>query len=433
MAGSEAISVSANSRWNFRVVALCFSALSLSFPVAWISIAKLVMVLLFLVEIARGVRKNSQLSVDWQSLRLAYVIPWLIVLMFSSLAWTVADLNTGLHSVVKHSKLIFILVPILLIRNLSEAQIVFRAFAIGQIFLMLSAWLIFLNAPLPWATHSGGKNVVFSTYLDQSMIMATSSAVFFHLRKSGAWSWWLGIACSVSALANVLFLLEGRTAYVIVVALAGLAVAWSCPPLWRKRVYGLAAIAILVCIAWAYLHAQQNVLTQHSSERSGDAVRVYKEPNAALSSDEWRLNAWHRSLQAMALAPIAGTGAGSWKTAIAPFEGDHFVAVFGRNTIGTPHQEYLLWGVEFGILGCIALLLLFAVAVRDARKFEDSTTRALWSVLAACMISCLFNSVLYDALIGDYFCITLGLLFALGMQQQGNTLKAHSKPGAAST
>ena len=39
---------------------------------------------------------------------------------------------------------------------------------------------------------------------------------------------------------------------------------------------------------------------------------------------------------------------------------------------------------------------------------------ALQSTVVALAIACAFNSSNYDALIGDFFCVLLGLLLALG-------------------
>jgi hypothetical protein len=397
---------------NFRLLAVCFAAMAISLPIAWISLAKLILALALLVEVARRTLKNEAPS-PLQSLKLAQFIPWAIVLMFVSLLWTAADLETALQSVIKHSKLIFILVPAVLIRNWKDARIALLTFSVGQIFLMMSAWLIFFGVPLPWATHLGGRNAVFSTYLDQSIILATSTAVFWHLRDVLIWPKKLAMVCAISALANVLFLLEGRTGYVIVMAVVGLAVAWQCPARWRKPMYGLATVMVVACVGWAYLHAQQAPI--HGNDALG---RDYLEPGSGLTSDAWRLHAWRRSAQAIGSAFLLGSGTGSWKSAIAPFEGERFIAIFGTSPISNPHQEYLLWGVEFGVIGIAALLAFFGLAARDSRQFDPRIAYTLWSVLAACAVACMFNSVLYDDLIGDYFCITLGLLFSAGLHQR---------------
>ena len=398
--------------WNIRLVVVCFAALAISLPIALVSLAKVFLTVAFLIELTRRAFKNEASS-PLQPLQMARFIPWAIAFMFVSLLWTSADMNTALQSVIKHGKLIFILVPVVLIRSWKEARIALIAFAVGQIFLMLSAWLISFGVPLPWATHTGGRNAVFSTYLDQSIIFATSAGVFGHLRSIQVWPRILAIVCAVSALANVLFLLEGRTGYVILMAVVGLAAAWQCPARWRKPMYALAAMMVVACIGWAYVYAQQAPV--HGDDSLG---RNYIEPGSGFTSDAWRLNAWHRSLQAIQAAPLLGTGTGSWKSAIAPFAGERFIAIFGKSPISNPHQEYLLWGVEFGVLGCAALLAFFGLVARDARLFDKPIRLAIWSALAACAVACMFNSVLYDDLIGDYFCITLGLMFSLGLQQK---------------
>ena len=80
--------------------------------------------------------------------------------------------------------------------------------------------------------------------------------------------------------------------------------------------------------------------------------------------------------------------------------------------LGNPHQEYLLWTVELGVIGTALLCAALYALYRDSRLLETPARRAFQSILAALALACLFNSVLYDALIGDFFCVALGLLLA---------------------
>jgi len=48
---------------------------------------------------------------------------------------------------------------------------------------------------------------------------------------------------------------------------------------------------------------------------------------------------------------------------------------------------------------------------------EAPHARALQSTLVALAVACLFNSTLYDGLIGDFFCVLIGLLLALGLSK----------------
>ena len=83
--------------------------------------------------------------------------------------------------------------------------------------------------------------------------------------------------------------------------------------------------------------------------------------------------------------------------------------------MSNPHQEYLLWGVELGVFGIILLLSFFICLLRDSLKFSINIQRSMIAVTLATACACLFNSTLYDGLIGDYFCVILGLIFAWGI------------------
>jgi O-antigen ligase len=134
------------------------------------------------------------------------------------------------------------------------------------------------------------------------------------------------------------------------------------------------------------------------------------------SSSGWRLNAWHRSLQAIQTSPGLGHGVGSWAVTVKQLQGSNATQVFGPGQASNPHQEYLLWGVELGVGGIVLLLALLLSVIRDSRHFTPSVQRAVLSTLAAMAVACLFNSTLYDDLMGDYFCVVLGLLLALGLK-----------------
>lgn len=402
-------------RWSLRLSIVCLAAVAVSLPIAWVSIAKLLMVLVFLAATTRRLWAKDRYALP--DLRLNKGLAVVMALLFASLIWTTADCDTALQSLTKHGKLVFMLLPVLLLRNLWEAQIALRAFAVGQLILLASSWLVFAGVPLPWVIYEGGRNAVFSTYLDQSVILASSAAIFWHLRGSGLWPRWLAVLCTVAALANVVWLLDGRTGYVLAVGLVALAVAWQFPARWRPLLYGLAAVLLVASTAWAYWHAQQG---QGPNILPGESRR-YAYPDSGIGSDGWRLNAWHRSLQAVQQSPVIGTGAGSWKAAVLPFEGESYRVNFGPAPLGNPHQEFLLWAVEFGLIGCAALLACLLLAALDARRFDPPVARALWSLLAACLVAGMFNSVLYDDLIGDFFCIATGLLLALGVHSPNKT------------
>jgi len=151
-------------------------------------------------------------------------------------------------------------------------------------------------------------------------------------------------------------------------------------------------------------------------------VSAYLEKPTATTSTGIRLYFWKSSLEAMAQNPYIGSGAGSWTTQYNENERLKNPDFETLKVASNPHQEFLLWGVQLGV-GGILLLLAFLSAVRkDLREMDEPIARAGQSVLAALVVSCLFNSSLYDAHIGSFFCLSLGVLLAYGIHA-GNESK----------
>lgn len=396
--------------WNVRLVVVCLAALSVSLPIAWISLAKVLLFVLGMVYLVASHwtgRRDTALPRLWTT----YAILALLIASALSLLWTEADLESALYSYVKHAKLMGILLMVAFIRTLREARTALKFFAGGQVFLLLSSWLMFLGVPIPWVGDVATKYVVFSTYLDQSIMFAAAAAVFWHMRNEGLWPQWLGTISALLALTNALLLLEGRTGYLVALTSLSLGLMWAMPKRFRMATMVLTpAVALLVLsLVSAQVHER---ITKIISE----GVNYSQSQQVAVAdSAGWRLNAWRRSLQAMDDAPLRGHGVGAWTPAVKQFEdGQRATQLFGEGNHSNPHQEYLLWGVELGIGGLVLLLGMMLCVARDAMQFPDSTQRATLSVLAALAVACLFNSTLYDDWIGDFFCISLGLLIAAG-------------------
>ena len=149
-----------------------------------------------------------------------------------------------------------------------------------------------------------------------------------------------------------------------------------------------------------------------------DEVQTYSTQQKSDTSSGIRLELWRRAIVMIVDHPLAGLGVGSWSTAYNRVELEKNPAQKLINGNGNPHQEYLQWGVQLGLPGIALLLGLFAAVFHDTRQLEPDVARAAQSTLVALMVACLFNSSLYDALIGDFFCVILGLLLALGTYRQ---------------
>lgn len=403
---------------GLRLFVICLVAVSVSLPMAWISLGKLLLFvtcLIFLcLVLLRGTRDTA--------IRKLWTTPavLLILLAFAlSLIWTVAPTDIALLAYTKHSKLLEIAMLLVLIRNGREARIAMLAFFASQAFFILSSWAMATGFRVPWATSSLTPQtayVVYSTYLDQTLIFSAAAAVFWHLRQDWGSAAWLAVALAIAAIANNLFLQEGKTGYIATLMILTLIIMWEIPKKWRMLVFVLAPAAIGMAMYEGSAKFQAKVAQIMNESQSYSA-----EGNNA-SSSGFRLHAWRRSLEAIAEEPLTGHGVGSWTQSVKRIEGANANKVFGNGDSSNPHQQFLLWGVELGVAGSLLFIVLLAALMRDAMRFEGPVQRATLSVVAVMVVACLFNSSLYDALIGDFFCVTLGLLLALGVR--GDTVSA---------
>ncbi len=380
---------------------------------AWVSLAKLPLFILGLVVISASVFKHDALArvPDLWSTRVVL----LVTAMFSlSLLWTQTTTSVALTSLVKHSKLIEIVIVGSLIRTRREALLALSVFLVGQAFLILSSWVMVAGYRVPWATSDiepRYKSVVFGTHINQTLIFAGSSAVFWHLRSFWPKQQKIFAALALLAIVNILFFQVGKTGYIAAIAVLTLAAMWQMAVKWRLAVFVI--VPLLVYAGSARVQEKVDLIIQESTNfsQSGDKD----------SSSGIRLYAWQRSALAITEKPLSGYGVGSWMVAVThpnPHDTDNFLLDFG---ISNPHQELLLWGVELGIIGLLLFLAWLASLLRDVRQFSDPVRKACVSVIAVMFVGCLFNCTLYDAAIGDYFCIVLGLLMSVGLRTASDT------------
>lgn len=396
--------------WNIRLVLVCLLALSVSLPIAWISLSKVMFVVAGLSYICKSYlygQRDRSLHMLWTP-RLVLVI---VIAFTASLLWTDADMQSALQALGKHIKLLETVLMVVLVRSLVEARIAMAAYALGQSFLLLSSWALFAGIPIPWQTTSTGRYEVFSTYLDQSLMFATSAGVFWHLRNQHIWSRWIGAGLATLALVNTLLLLQGRSGYLVALTTIALTAMWAMPQ--RLRLATLLVTPALLSVGLYLGSGQVHDRVSKIMHETQNFSQVQQISNTE-SSSGWRLNAWWRSLQAVKENPLHGYGVGSWTPTIKRIQGNHADDIFGQGNQSNPHQEYLLWAVEIGIGGAVLLLALFICIARDSMLFPSPIQHAAISVLAATAVACLFNSALYDDLLGDFFCVSLGLLLAMG-------------------
>lgn len=399
-------------RWRVGVATALATALPMS--VSFINLGKALVypTALLVLLLARGGAPRAALARLWT----VRVLLLVLAVFTLGLLWTTASTADALLSWSKHAKLLTLLLLLVLLRTRREATIALGGYFLMSSFGLLLSWLSFHGVPMPWNDHwrhpQDLPGVLSTNQLEQGIITAVYAALCWHLRGIFAWppARPLLVLAALLALANVFYVLPGRTGYLTALVLLALAIWWRAPP--RRRAWALLAGALLIgAVALTSGTVRQRALEVQRELSSyiahaGEVQRVDE-------SSSIRLNFWRRSLQSIAEHPWRGTGPGSWQQRYLHYSGDRVAP--GTETTRNPHQEFLLWGVELGIGGMALLAALLSALARDARRLPVPARHALLSVLAALTVACLFNSALYDSLLGDYFCSLLGLLLAFGI------------------
>jgi O-antigen ligase len=402
---------------NLRTLFVVFLAFSVSLPIALLSLAKTFVFLAALFYLCGSLCAPPP-ALPTIRLRVTVIVLTCMLVWAVSLLWTGANQQDALIAFVKHGKLLTIPILVFLIRNRDEARWGVWSFLSGQTLVLVSSWLMALDVPLFWVTRVSGladpltQYVPYAdSYLDQSIMLATTSGVLWHLaaqQMTAARNW---LRCfALVGLANVLILMPGRTGYLLAIVALCLAAFFEMPPRFRLT----AAVITPVLLGLVLFYTVP--LFQARVDQAANELTSYGSAPDVHSSIGARLNMWKLSVQAIAQQPGTGYGVGNWTPVIKRIYGPGADGLFGEGNGSNPHQEMLLWTVELGIAGTLAFIALFLALVYDTRAFNVPLQRATRSVILMLLLACLFNSPLYDDLMGDYFCVALGLLLALGLR-----------------
>ena len=396
---------------SFRPWPVYLTAAMLPFSLAATNLAKLLMVLFALVTLSMQFVRREPLP-GFSKLRTPMLVGLMLAALSLSLFYTVAPLEDALHDLNKYGKLLLIPLVLVLLRKRREALLALGIYAAVETFVVLSSYLLSMGLDLPWVVKPLWVRIavatVYSSYLDQSIMTVGLATLAWHLRHDfpGRYGSHFAIGLVLLCSVNVLLLLPGRSAQLALLVAMALGLLWAVPGRGRPAAVlaPLLVLAAVLALSPPFKDRLTAVVTESIAYSRGDRTPT---------SSGTRLDLWHRSLQAIQQRPLAGFGAGSWNHVYRRLEGSTLSPALAQ--LRNPHQEYLMWGVQLG-LGGIVLLLAFQLAlVRDAARFRPAIRHATWSMVAIFAVVCLFNSTLFDALIGDYFCFVFGLLLTLGL------------------
>ncbi len=163
------------------------------------------------------------------------------------------------------------------------------------------------------------------------------------------------------------------------------------------------AVAILVALTFSATSVGTQRITNESSTRLRTA-----ESGKANTSLAWRLDKWKMLVPEWERSPVVGRGLGTTVTG-RRIPGNQFAGE-------APHNEYVRYLVETGIVGLAILLWALAILIRrlvDKRSIHgelEADTRNAATLAIVIVIGCLVNSLAESTLLNSPTCYAVALI-----------------------
>lgn len=217
--------------------------------------------------------------------------------------------------------------------------------------------------------------------------------------------WVSGALLLLIGLFEVFYVMQQRTAY-ITLLLALLYLIWVLPIGKLRYKVGFFTVIVLATIItmmtqnpvsnrmnYAFSEVERCYTTLHQTTKDIDDI-----VNHCRSSNGIRLFFYTQAIEQIQSSWLYGHGLGGLNLVTAIKADDQHL-----KPAGNPHNEYLLQGVQLGVIGMGLLLALFIFAYREAWALSSNRRYIFTSIVLMYALSCLFNSFLLDASEGILF------------------------------
>jgi O-antigen ligase len=250
------------------------------------------------------------------------------------------------------------------------------------------------------------RYTVLHDYTQQGIVclllaaMAASFAQTESVRRRKISLWIIVAAAGV----NVVFLLQSRTSYLIVVPLllfwawrliGGRQASWRQITLSLTILIACASIALMTPRVQQRLAKAQQDVVQYSGQREANSMGI-------------RLELWKRTLPIIASAPLLGHGLGQWKPEYEAEVKDF--ANYKDFKMGHPHQEALLILAEQGAVGFALFLTLLVLLARYIGRLRPPQQGFYASLLLIYVTAGLANCLWAVALHRNVFMMLLACI-----------------------
>ena len=363
------------ARWS--VVLLCFSLATSR------SLFSLAGVLVFAGLLLEGQWRDKWLLLKKNVPALAVVA--MVAWFYASAWWTEATPNTWERASNVHWKLLLIPAVVLLIQDERWRNRCWTGFGAGVLVLLAHVYaLVFMV--LPW-TSTQNPDEVFYNPLPQSLaltIFCAGCLSEFFTTSSRAKKIGLTVTFVLASFA-VLNISEQRLGY-----LMWLAGCLTVVFIQLKKSPRLRAWSLLAFLVFCVLIFMSNEKMQNRFGLAIQEIQNYHFENDYTSVGS-RLHMWYSSAGFIQQAPLLGHGMGAYPVVSEAHFQDPDMCLHGCRH---PHNQYLFYTVEFGLIGLALLMFVLYQSFLKHRSMSPESTMPL-VVLVVFVLSSLVETTLW--------------------------------------
>ena len=358
------------------------------------SLATIISVSLVLLWLLSG-----QLKLIPFTLKKNPIAAWSLLLLLCfivGLCYGDATNSDALSMLSKYRELLFIPIVTVFLNAERSRYWAWNAFILSSVLILLISYLMHFG--VLDLNHQGDP--AFKSRITHSIFISFFGFYCAHRAYDGiAYKklyWLLFIACAY----NLFFIVEGRTGQLIAVALVLLFAVQR----FTKRGILLAVfvVGLLMLLFLNYsdkaTRFNEGVVNMQSDLKPG--------PEQSQTSMGQRYMFWRYSLKLIAEKPLFGHGTGSFAK--------EYERIALNETMKTknPHNEFLMVGVQLGVVGLLVYLGFLASQYYLSKKLPYQEKYVAQGLLLTLIITSLFNTPIMDHTEGHWFLMMIALCFS---------------------
>jgi O-antigen ligase len=318
--------------------------------------------------------------------------------MLFSMLWSQAPVHDQWKYFYGHSRLVWLLAFVYLLRTPDRAMTVLKWLVIGQTLVVALSWLMWLGVPIPFTKAPLEKGIPFTSTLEQPVMSTGALVLLWTFRQHWQSAWGRGLVWCLMLLfaVNIVFVMTGRTGYLVLFTFLGIELVRWLPVrfVWLAFVLPALLAATLYQVSPRFADRVEQIKTNSLAYQGQDVS----------TSEGQRLDMWYRSVLAVEKKPLLGYGVGSYPE-VYRAEGGLI-----KDIVSAPEQQYLLWWVDSGLVGVLLLLSFFFALIDESRRLTAHASSALISTTAIAFVMGMMNCPLFGVGIGEYFLLIMAAL-----------------------